>query len=136
METSAIPGVVVRWRVALPDHEIDDLHAEAFGEPCGAYGWVRARPLSLGWVTAHEAARLVGFANLAWDGSAHAFLVDVAVAPDRQREGIGRRVVACAVHEAGRAGCTRVHVDDETRHDSFHRACGFAPTSAGLQHVN
>ena len=36
---------------------------------------------SLGWVCAFEAAtRLIGFVNVAWDGGAHAFVVDTLVA--------------------------------------------------------
>jgi GNAT superfamily N-acetyltransferase len=128
--------VVFRWRLAVEDQEIDDLHAEAFGEPPGRYSWQRARPYSLGWVTAHEDAQLLGFANLVWDGNVHAFLIDVAVTPARQRETIGRRVVARAVEEAGRAGCEWVHVDYEPRLDSFYGACGFTPTSAGLRRVS
>jgi GNAT superfamily N-acetyltransferase len=128
-------GVVFGWRLAVPEREVDDLHAAAFGESPGRYSWKRSRPLSLGWVTAHGDAPLVGFANVAWDGNAHAFLIDVAVAPDRQREGIGRRMVARAVEEAGRAGCEWVHVDYEPRLDPFYGACGFTPTSAGLRRV-
>jgi GNAT superfamily N-acetyltransferase len=129
-------GTVFRWRVAVPEQEVDDLHAEAFDEPPGRYSWMRSRPFSLGWVTAHEDTLLLGFANLAWDGNAHAFLIDVAVSPDRRREGIGRGVVAQAIEEAGRAGCEWVHVDYEPRLDAFYRACGFSPTSAGLRRVN
>jgi predicted N-acetyltransferase YhbS len=125
-----------RWKLAVPDHEVDHLHAEAFGEPPGRYSWKRAQPFSLGWVTAHEASHLLGFANVAWDGNLHAFLLDVAVATDNQHSGIGRRLVARAVEEAGRAGCEWVHVDYEQRLDDFYRSCGFAPTSAGLRRVN
>jgi GNAT superfamily N-acetyltransferase len=129
-------GVVVRWRLTVLDHEIDGLHAEAFGEPPGRYSWKRCQPHSLGWVTAHEEGKLLGFANLAWDGDVHAFLIDVAVTPNRRHQAIGRRVVARAVEEAGRAGCAWVHVDYEERLDSFYRACGFLPTSAGLRRVS
>ncbi|TDC74765.1 GNAT family N-acetyltransferase, partial [Streptomyces hainanensis] len=40
--------------------------------------------------------RLVGFVNVAWDGGAHAFLLDTVVASDHRRLGIAARLVAVA----------------------------------------
>jgi len=80
-------GIVYRWRATVDDRDVDDLHANAFGETPGSYRWRRSRPLSLGWVTASEDGRLIGFLNVAWDGNRHAFLLDTAVASDRQRRG-------------------------------------------------
>jgi|GEM_PF-411900 len=128
-------GVMYRWRATVDDRDIDDLHADAFGETPGTFRWRRARPLSLGWVTATEGPRLIGFLNVAWDGDRHAFLLDTAVASDRRRRGIGRRVVARAAEEAQRAGCEWVHVDYEPHLSGFYAACGFTPTPAGVRHV-
>jgi GrpB-like predicted nucleotidyltransferase (UPF0157 family)/GNAT superfamily N-acetyltransferase len=138
VDSSAVEeyGVVYQWRATVDDGDVDDLHADAFGETPGTYRWRRARPLSLGWVTASEDGRLIGFINVAWDGNGHAFLLDIAVASDRRRRGIGRRVVARAVEEAQRAGCEWVHVDHEQHLSGFYAACGFTPTLAGLRHVN
>jgi predicted N-acetyltransferase YhbS len=129
-------GVMYRWRATIEDGAVDDLHRHAFGEASGPYHWRRSRPLSLGWVTATDDDRLIGFVNVAWDGNRHAFLLDVAVAPDRQRQGIGGRMVARALEEAHKAGCEWVHVDYEPRLGPFYAACGFVPTAAGLQRVN
>ena len=126
-------GVLYRWRAAVDDRAIDDLHADAFGETPGSYRWRRSRPLSLGWVTASEDGRLVGFANVAWDGDCHAFLLDTAVASSHQCRGIGRRVVAKALEEAHNAGCAWVHVDYGRDLSGFYAACGFTPTAAGLR---
>jgi GNAT superfamily N-acetyltransferase len=129
-------GVVYRWRAIVDDRDVDDLHADAFGETPGRYRWRRSRPLSLGWVTASEDGRLIGFLNVAWDGNRHAFLLDTAVASDRQRRGIGRHVVARALEEAHKAGCEWVHVDYERHLSDFYAACGFTPTTGGLRLLN
>ena len=129
-------GVVYQWRATVDDRDIDELHADAFGEAPGSYRWRRSRPLSLGWVTASEDGRLIGFLNVAWDGDRHAFLLDTAVASDRRRLGIGRRVVAKALEEARNAGCEWVHVDYEPHLIGFYGACGFTPITAGLRHMN
>lgn len=129
-------GVLYRWRAAVDDRDVDGLHAAAFRQTPGNYRWRRSRPLSLGWVTASEDARLVGFLNVAWDGNRHAFLLDLAVAPDRQRLGIGRHLVARGLGETHTAGCEWVHVDYEEHLSGFYAACGFTPTAAGLRHVN
>ncbi len=129
-------GVVYRWRATVDDRDIVDLHADAFGETPGSYRWRRSRPLSLGWVTASEDGRLIGFLNVAWDGDGHAFLLDTAVASDRRRRGIGRRVVARAFEEAHMAGCEWVHVDFGQHLSGFYAACGFTLTAAGLRRLN
>ena len=63
----------------------------------------------------------------------HAFLLDTAVDPDRQRHGVGARLVGAAVAEARSAGCDWLHVDFEPRlrHFCLDR-CGFRATDAGL----
>jgi predicted kinase/predicted N-acetyltransferase YhbS len=128
-------GVVYRWREPVLEAEVDTLHREAFADFAGSYQWRRARPFSLGWVTATEDGHLVGFANLAWDGDHHALLLDVAVAPNRQRRGIGRAVVVRALAGARRGGCEWVHVDFEGDLQPFYAACGFRPTAAGVLHL-
>jgi GNAT superfamily N-acetyltransferase len=88
---------------------------------------------SLGWVCAFDAARLVGFVNVAWDGGVHAFVVDTLVAGDRRHSGIGRRLLERAEAESRAAGCEWLHVDfEEERGDCYFGACGFTPTPAGL----
>jgi predicted N-acetyltransferase YhbS len=126
-------GVVYEWRFPVLDGDVEGLHAEAFGG--AGYAWSQARPLSLGWVSAQQQTRLVGFLNVAWDGDQHAFLLDLAVAADRQRGGVGRNLVVRALVECRRAGCEWVHVDYEPHLDAFYAACGFTPTAAGLYRV-
>ncbi len=67
---------------------------------------------------------------------AHAFLLDTAVDPDRQRSGIGARLVRAIVDETTAAGCDWLHVDYEPHLASFYtEACGFSSTSAGLRRL-
>lgn len=90
---------------------------------------------SLTWITAHEGDRLVGFVNVAWDGKAHAFLLDTTVHPSVRRRGIGSALVRLAADEARRSGVEWLHVDYEDRLTRFYERCGFTPTSAGLLHL-
>lgn len=122
------------WRGRFDDRELDDLHAAAFGyEPVG-WGWnSQFASQSLGWLTAREDGQLVGFVNVAWDGGAHAFLLDLIVEPDHQRREVGRTVVGRATDGARAAGCDWLHVDFEEPLSKFYiERCGFRPTAAGL----
>jgi len=85
------------WRGPFRDEELDVLHAHAFDLLPTARDWNRQlRAHSLGWVTATRENQLLGFVNVAWDGSSHAFLLDTVVAPDEQRRGIGEGLVHTA----------------------------------------
>lgn len=133
-----IDQVIYRWRHPVPDEEVLELHLAAFGDDdLEPTWWRRQRPFSLGWVTAvpatDGAAPLIGFANVAWDGYLHAFLLDVAVRPGFQRLGIGTRVVQRAVAESRAAGCEWLHADFEDHLSGFYlNACGMRATRAGL----
>jgi GNAT superfamily N-acetyltransferase len=96
--------------------------------------WDQVRPHSLDWVTARlPPGGLVGFVNVAWDGSDHAFLLDTKTHPDYQHSGIGTAVVKLAVRQVAQAGCEWLHVDFEDDLRTFYfAACGFQPTPAGL----
>jgi ribosomal protein S18 acetylase RimI-like enzyme len=124
------------WRGELTGRELVEL-TESHGGRSEAGWWERVRPHSLGWATARtDADELVGFANVAWDGSDHAFLLDPKVRPDHQRRGIGTELVRIAARHAEEVGCEWLHVDFEDDLAPFYLdACGFAPTSAGLLHL-
>ena len=66
---------------------------------------------------------------MAWDGGAHAFILDAMVAPRLHRQGTGTRLVARAIEEARRAGCAWLHVNFEEHLRPFYlRGCGFTPS--------
>ena len=128
-----MPGVGYRLRGAVDDVALSALHDAAFGDSGPVQPWnARLHHHSLTWVEAYAQARLVGFVNVAWDGGAHAFLLDPCVDPDHQRSGVGAELVRRAADAARQAGCTWLHVDFEPRLATFYARCGFSPTSAGL----
>src|ERR1051325_2689567 len=61
------------------------------------------------YVCAYEGERLVGFAKGIGDGGVHGFLLDPTVALDRQRRGIGRKLVEVCVRESRRLGIEWLH---------------------------
>lgn len=129
--------VVFHWRGAFGNAEVNELHAEAFEtrvfeEPEWNWRQLTERH-SLGWVTARVDDRLVGFANVLWDGRVHAWLQDVMVARSARRRGIGVMLVATCRERAREAGCEFLHVDFEEHLREFYiGSCRFSPTHAGL----
>ncbi|SDG74208.1 GNAT family N-acetyltransferase [Pelagibacterium luteolum] len=87
---------------------------------------------SLTHVGAYLNDELVGFANMAWDGGVHAFLVDVCVHPDYRDGGIGQSMVDKAIEVARKRGVEKIHVDFEPHLRDFYLSCGFTPTDAGV----
>jgi GNAT superfamily N-acetyltransferase len=126
--------ITYEWRGAFTSTEASALHAEAFGHRDAARDWRdQVERHSLGWVCARDGADLAGFVNVAWDGGAHAFILDTMVAARVHRQGIGIGLVALAVQEARRAGCAWLHVDFEDHLYPFYiRGCELTPTPAGL----
>ncbi|WP_037870022.1 GNAT family N-acetyltransferase [Streptomyces sp. SPB074] len=122
------------WRAPFEDGELGSLLGEAFGGAPAPGLAARIARHSLGWAAARDApGRLVGFVNVAWDGGAHAFLLDTAVAGSHRHQGLGRALVALAAAGAREAGCDWLHVDYEERLRPFYEnGCGFATTAAGL----
>lgn len=87
---------------------------------------------SLTHIGAYLEAELVGFANMAWDGGEHAFLVDVCVHPLHRDEGVGKLLVARAIETARKRGVVCIHADFEPHLKSFYLACGFHSIDAGI----
>jgi GNAT superfamily N-acetyltransferase len=129
--------VTYAWRGPIDDAEMVDL-VRSFGGNDEVGWWDRIRPHSLGWVSARSAdGTLVGFVNVAWDGSDHAFLIDTKTRGSEQHKGIGTALVAHAADGARAAGCTTLHVDFEPVDLAafYIDACTFTPTNAGLLHL-
>jgi GNAT superfamily N-acetyltransferase len=121
------------WRDPITDDEMVDL-VQSHGGRAEAGWWDRVRPHSLGWISARAAdGLLVGFVNVAWDGSDHAFLLDTKTRASHQRQGIATELLRRATLQARAAGCEWLHVDFEDHLRAFYLgACGFEPTNAGL----
>jgi GNAT superfamily N-acetyltransferase len=132
--------ITYEWRGVFNSAEVGALHAHGFGHGHGFRQgratddwWTRVNRHSLGWVCARRDGGLVGFVNVAWDGSAHAFVLDTVVADSVRRRGVGTRLVRAAAEGARAAGCEWLHVDFEVNLQTFYvDACGFVPTAAGL----
>lgn len=129
--------LVFRSRFAVDDEVVSNLHDSAFGSPGPVLPWCdRLARFSVSWVGAFDGPALVGFVHAVWDGGHHAFLLDTAVLPEYQRQGVGRTLVERLVSDVKDAGCEWLHVDYEPHLQSFYGAsCGFRPTEAGLLHV-
>jgi GNAT superfamily N-acetyltransferase len=126
--------IAYEWRADVDNAALNVLHADGFGHPLAGTDWrERLERHSLGWVCAWEDGALIGFVNVAWDGGAHAFLLDTVVARHRRAEGVGAALVATAAREARAAKCAWLHVDFEEHLRPFYfDACGFKETAAGL----
>jgi len=117
-------------RAEIDAQALEDLFTAAWGSPKDGYERVFGH--SFTWVAAWAGETLVGFANVAWDGDSHFFLLDTTVHPRWQRQGIGRRLVH-EVIEACRGHGDWLHVDaDDDLMAGFYQRCGFEPTAAGL----
>jgi GNAT superfamily N-acetyltransferase len=126
--------ITYEWRGPFDNAEVDELHAEGFGHRVPEEDWwARVNRHSLGWVCAREDGTLAGFVNVAWDGAAHAFILDTVVSTEVRRQGVGQELVTVAGRQARIAGCEWLHVDFEEHLRSFYLDhCGFRHTGAGL----
>ncbi|MEU7281592.1 GNAT family N-acetyltransferase [Streptomyces sp. NPDC045431] len=126
--------ITYEWRGDVDNTALNALHADGFGHPVARTDWRdRLQRHSLGWVCAREDGALIGFVNVAWDGGAHAFLLDTVVARQTRSRGVGAALVAAAAEGARAAKCAWLHVDFEEHLRPFYvDACGFTETRAGL----
>lgn len=128
-------AVELAWRGRVANAELNALHAEGFNHSLFDDDWQgQLARHSLGWVTAQDEGRLVGFVNVAWDGGVHAFLLDTVVAVSHRGRGVGEALVQTAVGGAAEAGCEWLHVDwdDDDLGRFYIDTCGFTPATAGL----
>jgi ribosomal protein S18 acetylase RimI-like enzyme len=100
----------------------------------GPYEYLKILAHSLLWIGAFDGDRLVGYANVAWDGGVHTFLLDPTVDPEYRHRGIGTRLVKEALSAVTKVPEIEwVHVDsDEALMKDFYEPAGFRPTPAGL----
>lgn len=131
--------ILYDWRGAFANAEVEALHGQGFEhDPVTDLDWKGLLDRhSLGWDCARQDRDLIGFVDVAWDGSSHAFILDTVVARAHQRHHVGTELVALAAREAKTAGCEWLHVDFEDHLRGFYLdSCGFTSTSAGLLRLN
>lgn len=87
---------------------------------------IRALQRSLRVVTAWEGSDLVGLARIVGDGETIAFLQDVLVHPDHQRQGLGRRLVDAAFEPYVDVRQHVLLTDTEASQRAFYAGLGFS----------
>lgn len=87
---------------------------------------------SMLFVCAYYEIRLVGFVNVAWDGSQHAFVLDTTVDREFQGRGIGVQLIKRAAEATKKRDVVWLHVDFEPHLQNFYEQCGFKDTATGL----
>jgi len=131
-----VPVILTR-NTTITSDALNTLRMESWAD-MGPSDWDPVFSRSMGWVCAYKSERLVGFVNVAWDGGAHAFLLDTTVHRDFKRRGIGTELVREATALAREGGAEWLHVDyDETDAalEPFYCGCGFVSTPAGVIHL-
>ncbi len=81
-----------------------------------------------GWT---DEGQLVAWTSIVSDNVNHAFLLDVIVHPEFQRQGIGRLVVHRAIEVMRERGVTAFHVDCAPDRAGFYERCGFTLCAGG-----
>lgn len=131
-----------------PDHSADRLVAGsaldysengpiAKGDLIGLYtsvGWSnytrnpdllhRAVENSLWKLSVWDGRELVGLARAVGDDASIAYIQDILVRPDRQRNGIGTRLAAAALERFAHVSQIVLITDDEPKTASFYRSVG------------
>ena len=126
-----MPDILLRERPPLTDAALNALFAAAWpGHEARAFGATLAQCLT--YFGAYSEDELVGFVKVAWDGAAHAFLLDPTVHPTERRRGLGLTLVRAAAAAASRSGATWLHVDFDESLATFYEQAGFRRTAAGL----
>lgn len=77
-------------------------------------------------VTARHGDDLLGLARVVSDGASIAYLQDVLVRPELQREGVGRQLVQAALEPFAHCRQKVLLTDDEPRQRAFYESLGYA----------
>lgn len=76
-------------------------------------------------VTARYGEELLGLARVVSDGASIAYLQDVLVRPELQREGVGRQLVKAAMEPFEHCRQKVLLTDDEPRQRAFYESLGY-----------
>jgi GNAT superfamily N-acetyltransferase len=79
-----------------------------------------------------EQGTLIAWCALLSDGHQHGVLLDVMVHPQRQKQGVGRALVAEAIGHFRAQGIRIIHVDFLPERAAFYERCGFRIGLGGI----
>ena len=121
---------------AVKPTEIEELRA--------AVGWDRAEGTYARILLEHytyytarsQGGRLIGFVSIISDGISDAFLIDLMVHPEYQRQGIGTRMVKWAIRDIQQAGIRCIQVTFDEHLEEFYAKCGFHIFRGGVIDFN
>jgi len=83
----------------------------------------------------YDKETLVGWCASVSDGVRHAFIIDLIVDPEWQRQGLGTRLLANISQEFEKSGIGIIHADFTSENASFYESCGFQSSFAGIMHL-
>ena len=87
---------------------------------------------SFAWAGCFAQGQLIGYADVVSDGVADAYVRDLVVHPDHQREGVGSRLLSLLVETVRDAGIRMVSTVFEPDLAAFYRRAGFHLVSGGM----
>lgn len=133
-------GISIEWRGSFTNTELHALHAASFGTRLydeTEWDWVaQVAQYSLGWVVARDGDRLVGFANVRWDGLVHAYVEDVMVDESVRGGGVGVLLLGAVRDGSSTVGCEFLHVTFDPELEPFYiDAVGFTPVRGGIMEL-
>lgn len=111
--------------------QLNQLFTRVWGAPKPNYEQVLGR--SFAWVMVYRDGKLLGFANVAWDGGPNFFLLDVSIDPSSADEDkIFTDMIEAAVQRCRKeGGSMRVDAPEELL-KSYFQPLGFKPVSAAV----
>ena len=124
----------IRRRPPLDNDQLNALFADSWPD----HDDRDYRPIlerSLSYLATFSGNELVGFLNIAWDGGAHGFVLDVTVARKYRRKGVALAMLRETVEIAREAELEWLHVDFEPYLEGLYRRAGYRPTEVGLLHI-
>jgi GNAT superfamily N-acetyltransferase len=115
--------------------EIEDLReAVGWDRSENTYGKILANLYS--YYTCRDDGKLVAYLSVISDGVSDAFLVDFAVHPDCQGQGIGSQIVKRAISDLKTAGIRCIQVTFNPKLEAFYQKFGFHIFKAGIIDFN
>ena len=115
----------------LSSTQVEDLRVQVGWDRMeGYYEHILER--SYCYYSIHDKEQLIAFVNVISDGIADAFLVDLMVHPDHQRQGAGTALVKHAIADLRSRGVRSIQVVFARHLEPFYRQCGFDIHLSGI----